>query len=76
LVGPSNYGLADPIQNAAISLMQVTICLLSIEPDFESIMQMYVINDYVNEIGPAAVRIQYTIEKEEKKSLQKSHVSI
>lgn len=65
LVGPSNYGLADPIQIAAISLMHVTICLLSIEPDFESIMQMYVMNDYINEIGPAAAKIQKVIEKEE-----------
>ena len=65
LVGPSNYGLADPIQNAAISLMHATICLLSIESDFESIMQMHIMNDYVNKIGPAAVKVQKAIENEE-----------
>lgn len=65
LVGPSNYGLADPIQNTAISLLHVTVCLLCEEPDFESIVQMHTMNNYVNEIGPKAVEIQRTIEKEE-----------
>jgi hypothetical protein len=65
LVGPSNYGLADPIQNTAISLLHVTVCLLCIEPDFEGIMQLLVMDNYVNEIGPKAVKIQQTIEKEE-----------
>ncbi len=65
LVGPSNYGLADPIQNTAISLLHVTICILGIEPDFESIIQMHVMNSYVDEIGPKAVEIQGAIETEE-----------
>ncbi|MFQ5821698.1 MAG: DUF5677 domain-containing protein [Candidatus Heimdallarchaeota archaeon] len=65
LVGPSNYGLADPMQNTAISLLHIIICLLSLEPDFESIIQMQVMNNYVNEIGPKAVKIQKEIEKEE-----------
>lgn len=65
LVGASNYGLADPIQNTAISLLQVTICLLNLEPDFEGIIQMYVMGNYVNKIGEKAVNIQKKIEKDE-----------
>jgi len=69
LVGPSNYGLADPTQNTAISLLQITICLLNLEPDFENILQIQVMNNYVNEIGPKAAKIQKEIEKEEESRL-------
>jgi len=65
LVGPSNYGLADPIQNTAISLSHITVCLLSLKPDFENIIQMNVILSYVNDIGTKAVDIQKSIENEE-----------
>ncbi|MCL5770702.1 MAG: DUF5677 domain-containing protein [Actinobacteria bacterium] len=65
LAGASNYGLADPIQNTVISLLQITICLLNLEHDFESIMQMYVMNNYINEIGVKAVNVQKQIEKDE-----------
>ena len=38
LAGATNYGLADPLQNTAISLLHVNICLLNLKPDFETIM--------------------------------------
>ena len=66
LIGPVNYGLADPLQNSAISLLHTTISILGLEPDFEAIIQMKVINIYIQEIGEAAVKIQRQIEKEEK----------
>lgn len=65
LAGASNYGLADPLQNTAISLLHITICLLNLEPDFESIIQMQVMDNYISEIGIKAVSIQKQIEKEE-----------
>ena len=65
LVGPSNYGLADPMQNTAISLSHITICLLNLIPDFESIFHMQIIHKYVKEIGEKAVNVQEDIEKEE-----------
>jgi hypothetical protein len=65
LVGASNYGLADPLQNTAISLLHITICLLNLEPDFESITQMQIMKNYISEIGIKAVSIQKQIEKEE-----------
>lgn len=64
LVGPSNYGLADPIQNTAISLSHITVCLLNMKPDFETIIQMQIILTYVKEICRKAVDVQESIEKE------------
>jgi len=67
LAGASNYGLADPLQNTAISLLHVSVSLLAIEPDFDSIVQMQVIDKYVKEIGLISVKIQKQIESDEKK---------
>ena len=65
LAGASNYGLADPIQNTAISLLQITICLLNLEPDFEGLIQMYAMDNYVNKIKEDAANVQNKIEKDE-----------
>jgi hypothetical protein len=65
LVGPTNFGLADPIQGTAISLMQISCCLLRLESDVEDIIAMFIMGKYVKDIGPTAVRIQKQIEKEE-----------
>jgi len=65
LCGPSNYGLADPLQNASISLHQITFCLLDLQPDFESLMESLVIDSFVEEIGAKAVAVQKGIENEE-----------
>lgn len=65
LAGASNYGLADPLQNTAISLLHINICLLNLKPDFETIMLMQVMNSYIGEIGIKAVSIQKQIEKDE-----------
>lgn len=66
LVGPSNYGLADPLQNTAISLSHVTVCLLGLVPDFENIISMQLMMNYVKEIGTRAVVVQKSIEAEER----------
>lgn len=55
LCGSTNYGLADPLQNTSISLYQITICLLNLNPDFESLFQMHVMDSFVGEIGYKAV---------------------
>jgi hypothetical protein len=65
LVGASNYGLADPILNTADSLFGVSICLLNLEPDFESILQLHIMRDFVNEIGQKAFKIQNDLKKKE-----------
>jgi hypothetical protein len=64
LVGPSIFGLADPIQNTAISLNQVTACLLGLKADYENAAQMNVIYLYVKQIGSEAIRVHEAIEKE------------
>ena len=65
LAGASNYGLANPLQNTAISLLHVNVCLLNLEPNFETIMLMQVMKSYIDEIGKNAVSIQKQIEKDE-----------
>lgn len=65
LIGPSNYGLADPMQNTSISLSHITVCLLGLSPDFENSIQMNVMYNYIKEIGLKIVKIQKQIEKEE-----------
>jgi len=63
LIGSSNYGLADPLQNAAISLLHITSCLLTLEPDFESIIKIYVMDNFVKAICEKAVEVQSEMEK-------------
>jgi hypothetical protein len=62
-VGASNYGLADPLQNVAISLMHVTNSLLTFEPDFESLTIMKINQYFIEDIGIKAVEVQKGIEK-------------
>jgi hypothetical protein len=65
LAGPTNLGLADPIQGTAISLNQISCSLLGLESDVEDIIAMRIMEKYLDEIGPVAVGIQKQIEKEE-----------
>ena len=67
LVGPSNYGFADPLQNTAVSLMHITLCMLSFCPNFETITFMHTIRHYVEQIAKEAVKVQFAIEKDEKR---------
>jgi len=65
LAGPSNFGLADPLQNTAISLSQVSIFLLTIQPSLENLLAAEAIGNYPHRIGISATRIQKRIEKED-----------
>ena len=65
LCGPSNYGLADPLQSASISLNQITACLLNLQPDFSDWMELLVMDSLIKEMGVKAADIQKTIEREE-----------
>jgi hypothetical protein len=64
MVGPTNYGLADPIDSTAISLSHITMNLLLLEPDLEDLLIMQTVHMYIKEIGKTAVEIQKQIEKE------------
>ena len=67
LAGPSNYGLADPGQDAAISLNQITFCLLASKPSMERLITIKTMHKIVDEICEAFVEVQFQIEKEETK---------
>ena len=62
LCGTSDYGLADPLETTAISLFHTTICLLNMEPDYESMFQIQLIKSFVAELGPKAVKVQKKLE--------------
>ena len=64
LTGPSNYGHADPIQNTTISLIHISTSLLTLEPDFDSLLKVHILNSYSHEISITATDIQKQIEKE------------
>jgi len=72
LIGPSNFGLADPLQNTAISLSQVSTCLLMMEPLLFDLMAIQAVELFSKEIGISAVGVQKTIEKEEREIRRKA----
>jgi len=70
LAGPSNYGLADPGQGMAISLVQVTTCLLTIRPTLERLITIRAMQKLVDEICLAFCEVQSQIKEEEKRMKQ------
>jgi hypothetical protein len=57
-VGPNNYGLADPGKSAAISLGQVTACLLRAKTSFSNMVIVEALRSLVDEICDAFCEIQ------------------
>lgn len=57
-VGPSNYGLADPGKSAAISLGQITACLLLADPSFKNTIIVEALRGLVDDICDAFCEIQ------------------
>ncbi len=57
LVGQSNSGMTDPAHAAAISLSQITITLLFLEPTIDHIVIARIIQDYSDEVGNTFLRI-------------------
>ena len=67
LIGSSNYGLADPVQNSAISIHQITVNLLNIFPDFEGVISMGVMQLFVDRISASAINVQKGIKERDAK---------
>lgn len=63
LAGASIYGLADPINLAAISLSQVTSNLLTLEYDSEDIVKMNLMWILVDEIGKKSLKVHKIVEQ-------------
>lgn len=65
LAGPSNAGLEDPGQNAAISLMQITSALALLNPTLDDLIAMKIIQQLVDQIGDSLVRAHEQLERDE-----------
>jgi hypothetical protein len=63
LVGPSIFGLADPLQNTAISLNQVTCSILGLKTDYENIILAKVIDSYVKQILSEVLKVHNAMKK-------------
>ncbi len=57
LVGHSDAGMTDPAHATAISLMQITTTLLSLEPTLDHVVVSKIIQDYTNDIGAAFLKV-------------------
>lgn len=57
LVGQSNSGMTDPAHAAAISLSQITITLLFLEPTIDHIVIANIIQEYSDDVGNTFLRI-------------------
>jgi hypothetical protein len=62
-VGPTNYGLADPGMSAAISLGQITACLLLSESTIKRVIIVDALRNLVDEICDAFSEIQAEFSK-------------
>jgi len=65
-IGPSNYGLADPGKSAAISLGQITACLLQFKSTVKSLIIVEALRNLVAEICDAFCKIQAEFSKDTK----------
>jgi hypothetical protein len=65
LAGASNVGLQEAARLTALSLAQITSCLLSLEPNLDSGVWTGVLLDLSNKVEREAVRVMRRIEREE-----------
>jgi len=61
LAGPSNVGLTDPGQSAALSLAQITVTLLTLNPNIDRIVACKIMMTLENEIGEAFMDAENSI---------------
>ena len=62
LAGPSNYGLVDPAQGIAISILQITILLLNMKANIDSIVMGKILMKFVEDIKEAFMSIKIKME--------------
>ncbi len=63
LAGPSNFGMADPGHNSAISLYQATVFLLTQRPTFEALLTLKIMERLTGEIGEALIEAHASLEE-------------
>lgn len=65
LAGPTNYGFADPGQNTALSLFEITSAMILHFTTFDNLVAINLLSDYLEKLTHKFVEIQQKIEKEE-----------
>jgi hypothetical protein len=63
VTGPTDYGFADPGQNAAHSLLQVSTTLGCIEPTLDDLVILNILSTLATDIGESFVRVQRQVEE-------------
>jgi hypothetical protein len=66
LAGPSNAGLTDPAHSTAISLLQITSALVSMEPTLDDLAALKVLQILEKEIGEEFITAHKELERDEK----------
>ena len=64
LVGPSDYGLTNPLQNTSIALHQMTASLLSLKPTIDDLIFIDIMKSYSHQVGLSAVEAMKAIERD------------
>lgn len=67
LVGPSVFGLADPIQNTAYCLRLINATYLALHSDFENALGSMTLITFFKDIGNISVQVQKKLESENRK---------
>jgi len=63
--GPSNFGMADPGQNTAISLLHVNVALLTIDPNLEDLVTINSMFYQLHEIQAAFTEVHNNMNPEQ-----------
>ncbi len=66
LAGPSNVGLADPGHAVAVSLLQITLTLLSRNPEMGDLVTMTFLQGVCDTVGHAFMRAHRKLMEDEK----------
>lgn len=62
-IGPSNYGLTDPLHSAALSVMHITMNFLSLDKYPEFSLDLGLLGIFADQIGATALEITQRFEK-------------
>ena len=66
LLGPSVLGLSEPIENCTISILYISLAILNITPNFDSVLSIKIISDWVSQTRDS---VYDTLEQIEEKGL-------
>ena len=71
LSGASNVGLADPGQNAALFLAQITTAMALLHNTFDTITTMKMLNRLQKRVGDLFIRAHQRLERDHRKQLER-----